>query len=180
MGAKKNQNANAASQTTLDVVLQKALDKSGGKSFDELPEFTNTLESREYPDFGVDVPEGEYYTLAKFDIHDWKNSRGKLSQIPTLYVCDENGEIFEIQFSNFFASEFDFIKQTKNDDGDFEKEEIKCNPIFPFTPSRSKRAAAINTLEQGTKIKVCHARGHYDNPDAVRVFNFTRTWVERA
>lgn len=165
--------------------LIKRIADAGGVSFDS-PELRKELEEdkeNEYPDYGRDVPEGEYTICGYSTLHEWKNKRtNRTSRIRTAFITNEQNDIFEMPFSAFCAKEFDFVKfDGRNDDGEVVHTKVEMNPICPFISSVAERnLTVVKTLRTGDKISVKHERGHYDNPYSSRIFNFVNTWVERA
>lgn len=158
--------------------LQKLVKDHDGKSFSELKDVVLAQQSKEFPDYGKDVPEGTYFVMGKYDVHQWKNRRGNTSDILTAFVCDEKGDVFEVAFASFCKREWDFVRFNRES-----KEYVKvddCNPLLPFYPSLSQRTDAVSKVAALTAIKVKHARGHFDNPNNDRVFDFDYTWVEKA
>lgn len=157
--------------------LQKLVKDHDGKSFSELKDVVTTQQSKEFPDYGADVPEGVYYVLGKYDVHVWKNRRGNTSDILTAFIANEKSEVFEVAFASFCKREFDFItfnRETK------EYNKVECNPLLPYFPKLSQRTDAVSKVAPMTAIKIKHSHGHFDNPDNQRVFNFDYTWVEKA
>lgn len=163
----------AASDNTANAIpesVAKALEESGAflMSSQEARELIRTTREREYPDFGRDIPEGSYITTEWANTHQWKNRRGNLSTIVTIYLQDENGNLYEIATGAFAEREYPFVSNG---------EQITLNAMFPYNQSRATRNEQVFALNPGTPVRVHHAFGHYDNPDAERVWNFTLTWV---
>ena len=156
--------------------LQKIITDRRGVSVDS-PEFQELLrqqQSREYPDFGRDVPEGVYLTTRIATQHVWKSPRRSTpSNILTLYLLPENGgSPVEVAFAAFCDSEYPLV----NTDGT----PIERHPMLQHFDRQSDRNRAIVGIAEGTRVRIYHRRGHYANPYAERVFDHPVTWVERA
>lgn len=165
--------------------LIKRIADAGGVAFDseQLQKELKEDRENEYPDYGRDVPVGEYTICGYSTLHEWKNKRtGRVSRIRTAFIANEQNDIFEMPFSAFCAKEFDFVKfDGRNDDGEVVHTKVEMSPICPFISSVAERnLTVVKTLRTGDKVKVCHERGHYDNPYNTRIFNFVNTWIERA
>lgn len=166
------------------IDLVKRIADLGGVSFDseQLQKELQEDKENEYPDYGRDVPEGEYSICGYSTLHEWKNKRtGRTSRIRTAFITNGT-DIFEMPFSAFCAREFDFVKfDGRDDSGEVIHTKVEMHPICPFISSVAERnLTVVKTLKADDKIKVCHERGHYDNPYNTRIFNFVNTWIERA
>lgn len=157
--------------------LQKLIENHDGRRFSELESVVLAQQSREYPDFGGGVPEDVYYVLGVFNVHTWKNRRGNETEILTAVVANEKGDEFEVAFASFCKREWDFVKFNRETK---EYDKVECNPLLPFYPSLSQRTKAVSEIKPMTAIRIKRARGHFDNPNNTRVFDFNYTWVEKA
>lgn len=165
--------------------LQKKIADLGGFSFNN-PKFQDLLrkqKEREFPDFGRDVPEGVYTFTGNGNIHQWTSPRtGSVSDIVTAYLSNDNGDLFEVATAAFAKREWDFLEgQGKNADGKYVYTKVNANPILPFQSSTAARNEAVSKIETGTKVVVKHSkRGHFDNPNNTRIWDFIYTYVEKS
>lgn len=182
--------ANNASESTLANLLKEAklaqLVSGDEKSFSfDSTEVQNKIKAqkeREYPDFGRDVPEGEYTLTGKGTIHNWHNPRtDRNAEIFTAFLQNGEGDVFEVAFAAFSTREFKFMQFDGRDaKGNINYKEVTTNCVLPFTDSLADRNSAVLALGSGLKVSVHHARGHFDNPYNNRVFDFVYTWLEKA
>ena len=157
--------------------LKKCVDACEGKSFAELTDVVAKQQSKEFPDFGGDVPEGEYYLIRKFAVHPWTNRQGTQSEILTAFLANiGTGKVVEVAFAAFCAREWDFVTVDKTG----EEKVVEMSPILPFQSKLSDRTKAVSELAENTKVIVKHSFGHFKNPYNTRIFNFKYTWVEGA
>lgn len=167
--------------------LQKKIDDLGGFSFSDqkFQDLVKKQKAREFPDFGRDVPtEDVYVFIGKGNVHQWTSPRtGNVSDILTV-ILQRKGtdEIVEVAAAGFCKREWDFLEQSgKNSEGKYVYTTLECNPVLPFAASIADRNAAVAAIEVGTELRVKHsARGHFDNPNSTRVWDFVYTWVEKA
>jgi hypothetical protein len=165
--------------------LLKTIANLGGVAFnsDELQQQLKKDKENEFPDYGRDIPDGEYVVTGYTTVKDWKNPRtGNISHIRTAFIKNDDDEVFQLPYASFCAKEWDFISYAgKDSDGKatYEKAEMHC--ILPFISSVADRNLTVsNTMKAGDRIKVCHKRGHFDNPYNTRIFDFVLTWAEWA
>ena len=170
-----------------DVVsddLLKLIEEKGGYAFDskELQEQLKADKEAEYPDFGRDIPEGEYVVTGYSTIHDWKNRKtGNISHIRTAFIRDDADNLFELPFAAMCAKEWDFVQfNGKDNEGKILYKKVEFNSMLPFYSSVADRNLAVTQqVTAGTRVKIAHARGHFDNPyNTGKIFDFTLTWAE--
>ena len=167
--------------------LQKKIADLGGFSFEDskFQDLIKKQKAREFPDFGRDVPtEDVYVFIGKGNVHQWTSPRtGNVSDILTV-ILQRKGtdEVVEVAAAGFCKREWDFLQQSgKNSEGKYVYTTLECKPILPFIASIADRNAAVAAIEIGTELRVKHSeRGHFDNPNSTRVWDFVYTWVEKA
>ena len=163
---------------SVDDDLLKIITNSGGKSFDsdELKAELKAEKEREYPDYGREIPEGTYYLTGYTTVIDWRNPRtDNISHIRVAFldkINPKNGKPYMLPFAAFAKNQYPFVPV-----GDNSKFTPSC--VLEHYDSVADRHAAVVALGTGFAVKVCHKRGHHDNPYNKRVFDFTYTWVER-
>ena len=166
-----------------DDLLKIITDDKNGKAFSskELQEELKADKEREYPDFGRDIPEGEYILTGYATAHDWKSPRdGRISHIRTAFITNGT-DVYELPFANLSAKEWPFVQfNGRNSDGKATYKTVEIKTVLPYYSSVADRNFAVTQIPANTKIKVHHARGHYDNPYNTRVFDFKNTWAELA
>ena len=171
-----NGNNTNGNNTAIPTELQKIISDGAGMTYDseQFRELLQQQQSREYPDFGRDVPEGVYLTTRVGTQHLWKSpNRSTPSRILTTYLIPENGgQPVEVAFSAFCASEYPLVDTNGNP--------VERRPMLEHFDRQSARNAAVIAIEEGTRVQVFHRRGHYANPYAERTFDRVVTWVERA
>jgi len=166
--------------------LLKLIEEKGGYAFDskELQEALKADKENEYPDFGRDIPEGEYIVTGYSTIHDWKNRKtGNISHIRTAFVKNDDDDLYELPFAAICAKEWEFVQfDGKDSEGKILYKKVELKPVLPFYSSVADRNLAVTQqITAGTRIKICHARGHFDNPyNTGRIFDFLLTWAELA
>ena len=176
---------NASASVVSDDLL-KIIQEKGGYAFDskELQEQLKADKENEYPDFGRDIPTGEYVVTGYSTVHDWKNKRtDRISHIRTAFVKGSDDSVWELPFVCFCASEWEFVQfNGKDSDGKIIYKKVERKSILPFYSSVADRNLAVTQkIAAGTRISVHHERGHYDNPyNTGRVFDFLLTWAELA
>ena len=171
--------AASGSNSALSDDLQKKLEDVEGFTFGSKEFAAKIAEQRKriFPDYGKKVPEGEYVFTGKGTFREWTNPRnGNTSTICCAYLADDNGNLHEVSTGSFATPEWNFV--TRESDDSYKK--LEHTPIlgkFDNVPDRNEAVAAIPV---GTKVKVHHANGHYDNPlrpANSRIFDFIYTWV---
>lgn len=171
---------------TIDDNLLKIIREKGGLSFDskELQEQLKKDKEEEYPDYGREIPEGEYTITGFSTVHEWKSRKtDRVSHIRTAFIKNSSDILYELPFSCFCQTEWKFVQYNgKNSDGKILYKEIERKSILPFYHSTADRNLAVTQqISAGTRIKVCHNRGHYDNPyNTGKIFDFVLTWAELA
>lgn len=162
----------------IDDDLLKIITNSGGKSFnsDELKAELKAEKEREYPDYGREIPEGTYHLTGYTTVIDWRNPRtDNISHIRVAFldkINPKSGKPYMLPFAAFAKNQYPFVPV-----GDDSKFTPSC--VLEHYDSVADRNAAVVALGAGFAVKVCHKRGHHDNPYNKRVFDFTYTWVER-
>lgn len=137
---------------------------------------------REFPDYGRDVPAGEYTFTGAGTYKSWKSPKtGNEIQILVAYL-EKNGNIFEVAAAAFAAAEYEFVSfDGKDEKGNIKYKKVEMSPILDYYSSVADRNGAMSTIQAGTKVKVFHsAKGHFNNPYNTRIWDFVRTWVELA
>ena len=137
---------------------------------------------REFPDYGRDVPVGEYTFTGAGTYKSWKSPKtGNEIQILVAYL-EKNGNLFEVAAAAFAAAEYEFVSfDGKDDKGNIKYKKVEMNPVLNYYSSTADRNGAMSTIEAGTKVKVFHStKGHFNNPYNTRIWDFVRTWVELA
>ena len=137
---------------------------------------------REFPDYGRDVPEGEYTFTGAGTYKPWKSPKtGNEIQILVAYL-EKNGTLYEVAAAAFAAAEYEFVSYNgKDEKGNIKYKKVEMNPVLDYYSSTADRNGAMSTIEAGTKVKVFHsAKGHFNNPYNTRIWDFVRTWVELA
>lgn len=158
--------------------LLKVITDLGGKSFDsdELKAELRAEKEREYPDFGREIPAGVYHLSGFTTTVDWRNPRtDNVSHIRVAYLDKLNpktGKPYLLPFSAMSSNEFMFVPVGE--------EKFAPNCVLEHYDSIADRNAAVVALGKGFTVKVCHKRGHHDNPYAKKIFDFVYTWAERA
>ena len=166
--------------------LLKLIEEKGGYAFDskELQEELKADKEAEYPDFGRDIPDGEYIITGYSTVHDWKSKKtGNISHIRTAFIRDDADNLYELPFAAMCAKEWDFIQfNGKDSDGKILYKKIEFNSMLPFYSSIADRNLAVTQkISAGTRVKIAHARGHFDNPyNTGKIFDFLLTWAELA
>lgn len=170
-------NANA-SVSAVSADLIKQITENGGFAFDsaELQAQLKADKEREYPDFGRDIPEGNYIVTGYATSHDWKNRTGNVTHIRTAYIkAVDSDEIYEAPFAAFGQREWDFVKVSSDSE-----EKFKPATLLGFIPSTADRNLAVCKVPAGTKVTINHCWGHWNNPNNTRIFNFKYTWISAA
>lgn len=177
------QTAQNSASVSVSEELQKKISDLGGFSFadSKFQELVKKQKEREFPDYGRDVPEGVYTLTGQGNIHQWKSPRTEaVSDIVVVYLTNESNEVFEVAAASFATREWSFMQQQgKDNNGKMTYAELSCKPILPFISSVADRNAAVGALTAGTKVRVKHSnRGHFDNPNNTRIWDFIYTYVE--
>lgn len=168
----------ASVEFVIDDDLLKVITDNGGLAFDsdELKAQLKAEKEREYPDTGKDIPTGVYHLTGYSTIIDWRNPKtDAVSHIRVAYldkVNPNNNLPYMLPFAALSCGAYKF----KPIEGD--AFQPKC--ALPHYDSIADRNLAVVGLGAGTEIKVCHERGHHENPYNKRVFDFTYTWGELA
>ena len=143
---------------------------------DELKAQLKAEKEREYPDYGKEIPVGNYHLTGYSTVIDWRNPKtDSVSHIRVAFLDKLNpktGKPYMLPFAALSCGTYKF----KPVEGD--AFQPKC--ALPHYDSVADRNLAVVGLGGGTEIKVCHERGHHENPYNKRVFDFTYTWAELA
>jgi hypothetical protein len=184
-----NANASASDLVALATREQERINlekliPSEGFSFgsDTFQKKVKEQKEREFPDYGRDVPAGEYTFTGAGTYKSWKSPKtGNEIQILVAYL-EKGGNIFEVAAAAFAAAEYEFVSfDGKDDKGNIKYKKVEMNPILDYYSSVADRNGAMSTIEAGTKVKVFHStKGHFNNPYNTRIWDFVRTWVELA
>lgn len=162
----------------IDDDLLKVITDNGGLAFDsdELKAQLKAEKEREYPDYGKEIPTGNYHLTGYSTVIDWRNPKtDSVSHIRVAFLDKLNsktGKPYMLPFAALSQGAYKF----KPVDGD--AFQPKC--ALPHYDSVADRNLAVVGLGAGTEIKVCHKCGHHENPYNKRVFDFLYTWAELA
>jgi len=172
----------SASADTINGALQKLIDAESTITFNSEAARTllRTQKEREFPSFGGNIPEGTVLTFSGYGTsHAWKSPRtGNTSNILTAYCTNAAGEIFEVPFASFCRPAYPFVRfDGRNADGVPQYATVTQTFVLPnHYDSGADRNAAVMGLQVGLQFTIHHARGHFDNPYATRVWDFLTTW----
>ena len=163
---------NATVQPTTPEWLKQLQDDTSAKPFSEILPTVQADVEAEYPDFGAQIPDGNYFTTLYGSEHLWKSRRGTTSKIRTMWIRRESdNKLFEVALASFVNREEAFIPMEGQPMPSF---------LLDFDASQAttaRRNLRVMQLADATPIKIGHTRGHWSNPLATRINNFNLTFV---
>lgn len=178
----QQQSADTTTDTNVNEALQKLIGANSTIRFgsEEASALIRAQKEKEFPSFGGNIPEGAVLTFTGYGTsHAWKSPRtGNVSNILTAFCTDASGDVHEVPFASFCCPAYPFVRfDGRNTEGQPQYATVAQNFILPnHYDSNADRNSAVMNLPVGTQFVVHHARGHYDNPYATRVWDFNVTW----
>lgn len=156
--------------------LQKFIEKCGGTFFPadsaDAADAIAAAKAKEYPDFGRDIPAGTYKVCNKVTVKTHKRLDGRTSNIWCCIIVDNVGTHYLLQFAALRTPNYPLL----HEDGT----SIEFTPIVDVrqgAPTSEMNEAVLREVAKEPNIKIHHAFGHNNNPNATRVWNRILTWA---
>jgi hypothetical protein len=182
-GNNANNNANNGNNTAngnidLSQLLQKFAEDSGITIFSaDSVTATDAIAAqaaREFPDYGRDLPEGEYRVTAQMCIQTWRSPKtGRDSNIYCAVAINSANEAVLIPFACFSAQQYEFVRPDNTT--------VTMHQPLPHAATTSRRNDNVRRwliANDSNTITLHHAMGHPSNPYAERIWDRITTWVE--
>lgn len=170
-----NNTANSTANSNNISELQKFVEEIGGEFFaadsTTAHDAINEAKLKEYPDFGRDIPSGEYQIHNQISIKTHKRSDGRISRIWVCVVSSGN-DYYLLQLASLRNGDYPIAME----DGtliDF----TPCVSVRRGESTTTKNSKTLAFIANEPKIEIHHAFGHNVNPTNEKTWNRILTWA---
>lgn len=180
-GTNANNNGNGNGNDS----LQKFITECGGEFFaadsTTAQDAINAARSREYPDFGRLLNDGEYNIINQVTVKQWKSPRdGRISNI-WCFTLERNGEYFLCPLSVLCGPAFPFVRVENGNEIEVTMN-VRVRVPRNFTTSQ-RNAMLLREISHPTRptLNIRHAYGHQVKPryNNEKIFDYIVTWAEQ-